>query len=65
MDARTVSALVSPDRPPHGDSGGTYSGHAAHPQQGYRLCLGILRLGKAYRADRLEAACQRALAIGG
>jgi len=36
-----------------------------HPQQGYRSCLGILRLGKAYGADRLEAACQRALAIGG
>jgi len=36
-----------------------------HPQQGYRSCLGILRLGKTYGADRLEAACRRALAIGG
>lgn len=32
----------------------------AHPQQGYRTALGILRLAKAYGNDRLEAACQRA-----
>jgi len=35
-----------------------------HPQQGYRSSLGILRLGKTYGADRLEAACARARAIG-
>jgi transposase len=35
-----------------------------HPQQAYRSCLGILRLGKAYGDDRLEAACQRALMLG-
>jgi transposase len=35
----------------------------AHPQQGYRAALGILRLGKPC-PTRLEAACQRALAIG-
>jgi transposase len=35
-----------------------------HPEQGYRACLGLLRLGKAYGQDRLEAACVRALAIG-
>lgn len=34
------------------------------PQQSYRRCLGILRLGKSYGDDRLEAACERALAIG-
>jgi len=34
-----------------------------HPQQGFRSCLGIMRLGKMYGADRLEAACRRALAI--
>jgi transposase len=33
-----------------------------HPEQGYRACLGILRLGKSYTPARLEAACQRALA---
>ena len=32
-----------------------------HPEQGYRACLGILRLGKTYSPGRLEAACQRAL----
>jgi transposase len=35
-----------------------------HPQQGFRSCLGILRLGKTYGAARLEAACARALTIG-
>lgn len=34
-----------------------------HPQQGYRSCLGIMRLGKRYGDDRLDAACKRALAI--
>ncbi len=31
-----------------------------HPEQGYRACLGLMRLGRAHGADRLEAACQRA-----
>jgi transposase len=35
-----------------------------YPEQGYRSCLGILRLGKHYSNDRLEAACRRAIAIG-
>jgi transposase len=33
-----------------------------HPQQGYRRCLGIMSLARAYGADRVELACQRALA---
>ena len=36
-----------------------------HPQQGFRSCLGILRLGKGYGEDRLEAAAKRANQIGG
>ena len=36
-----------------------------HPQQGFRSALGILRLAKSYGDNRLEAACQRALLIGG
>jgi transposase len=32
-----------------------------HPEQGYRACLGIMRLGRTYGYDRLEAASQRAL----
>jgi transposase len=35
-----------------------------HPQQGFRSCLGILRLGRSYGEARLEAACRRALHIG-
>ena len=35
-----------------------------HPQQGYRSCLGILRLSKSYGDERLEAACGRALLLG-
>ncbi|MGH7861579.1 MAG: IS21 family transposase [Candidatus Dormibacteraceae bacterium] len=34
-----------------------------HPEQGFRSCLGILRLSDQYGPDRLEAACQRALAV--
>jgi transposase len=34
-----------------------------HVEQGYRACLGILRLGDRFSKPRLEAACQRALAI--
>ncbi|MDH3597660.1 MAG: IS21 family transposase [Rhodospirillales bacterium] len=35
-----------------------------HPEQGFRSCVGILRLAKAHDAPRLEAACERALEIG-
>jgi transposase len=35
-----------------------------HPEQGYRSCLGILRLGKTYDHARLERACARAFAAG-
>jgi transposase len=35
-----------------------------HPEQGYRSCLGILRLGKRYGDSRLEAACARAFTAG-
>ena len=38
--------------------------HKHHPEQGYRACLGIVRLPKAYGRDRVEAACERALEIG-
>lgn len=34
-----------------------------HPEQGYRSAMGILSLARRYEADRLEAACERALAI--
>jgi transposase len=35
-----------------------------HPEQGFRTCVGIVRLAKSYGRERLEAACSRALEIG-
>jgi transposase len=35
-----------------------------HPEQGYRSCLGLLRLGRRHGEARLEAACARALTVG-
>ncbi len=35
-----------------------------HPEQGFRSCIGILRLAKSHGEARLEAACERALEIG-
>jgi len=35
-----------------------------HPEQAYRSCLGLLRLGDRYGEERLEAACCRALPAG-
>ncbi len=35
----------------------------AHPEQGYRACLGVLNLSRSYGADRLNAACARALQL--
>ena len=34
-----------------------------HPEQGYRSCLGVLRLERLYGPARVEAACRRAQAI--
>ena len=45
----TLVAAILADRP--------------HPEQGYRSCLGILRLAKGYGVERLEAACARAGAV--
>jgi transposase len=36
-------------------------GAKRHPEQGYRSCLGILRLAKLYPAERMEAAARRCL----
>ncbi len=33
-----------------------------HPEQGYRACIGILKLGKEFGSERLNAACNRAFA---
>lgn len=34
-----------------------------HPEQGYRACLGLMRLARGYGAQRVEAACRRAVAL--
>lgn len=34
-----------------------------HPEQGYRACLGLMRLARGYDTTRMEAACGRALAL--
>jgi hypothetical protein len=36
----------------------------SHAEQGYRACLGIMRLGQSFGAERLEAAARRALHLG-
>jgi transposase len=48
-ETATLVAAILADRP--------------HPEQGYRSCLGILRLAKQYGTDRLEAACKRAVSV--
>jgi transposase len=35
-----------------------------HPEQGFRACLGIVRLAAHYGGERLEAAAARAIEIG-
>lgn len=34
-----------------------------HPEHGYRACLGLLGLSRKYTPERLEAACERAMAL--
>ncbi len=34
-----------------------------HPEQGFRSCLGLIRLTNEYTAERVEAAALRALAV--
>ena len=38
--------------------------HRPHPEQGFRACLGILRLVRSFGAVRLEAAATRSIEIG-
>jgi hypothetical protein len=35
-----------------------------HPEQGFRSALGVIRLGQGVGAERLEAACARAIRLG-
>lgn len=35
-----------------------------HPEQGYRACLGLMRLSRSVGSERMEGACKRALSYG-
>lgn len=37
----------------------------AYPEHGFRSCMGVISLARRYSKERLEAACERALAIKG
>jgi transposase/DNA replication protein DnaC len=43
--------------------GATILASRPHPQQGFRSCLGSMRLGNIYAPARLEAACEPALTL--
>ena len=63
----TPSRLVEWGREHGADTGAFVAALLAskpHPEQGYRACLGVMRLGKRYGAARLNAACARALTVG-
>src|SRR6201985_1447373 len=49
-DAQTLIDVILRSRP--------------HPEQGFRSAIGILGLRKRYGAERVDAACARALALG-
>jgi hypothetical protein len=60
MDAVPPDRLGRADRPATGRLVAGLLERRPHPEQGYRACLGLMRLGRQYGADRLEAACRRA-----
>jgi hypothetical protein len=35
----------------------------AHPEQGFRSCLGVIRLERTWGNDRVNTACQRAISL--
>ena len=47
--AHALCAAILADRP--------------HPEQGFRSCLGILRLAKKYGEQRVENACARCVSV--
>jgi transposase len=49
--------------PPCGQAVARLLERKPHPEQGYRACLGIMRLRRRYGAQRLESACRRALLL--
>jgi transposase len=35
-----------------------------HPEHGFRMCMGVVNLGKRFSKERLDAACAKALSLG-
>ena len=64
LDAGAAEAAGRRDRAPHLGAGRDHPAERTHPEQGFRACVGILRLVKTCGRERLEAACARALEIG-
>ena len=60
----SASGKTPRDRP--GDRGAVRADprDRPHPEQGYRACLGIVRLAGSFGAARVEAAAERAIEIG-
>jgi transposase len=49
--------------PKTGEVAAAMLARGGHPESGRRACLGLVRMGERYGEERLEAACERALAI--
>ena len=66
--AQTGRPSASAARPPKSSNAEAYvevvMRERKHPEQGYRTCLGVLRLAKTFGRGRLEAACGRASTPG-
>ena len=64
MDAVAADPLAEQAGPATGQLVAQIIERRPHPEQGYRACLGIMRLGQQYGNDRLDAASARAMALG-
>jgi hypothetical protein len=60
----SASAMRPKPSAPTRRSGWCHPALAPHPEQGFRSCVGILELVKRYGAERVDAACARALVLG-
>jgi hypothetical protein len=61
MDAGAVPALSALDRAEHGRA---RRRRARHPEQGFRTCLGVIRLFRGLDPARAETVSARGVAIG-
>lgn len=64
MDARPLRALGPRDRARDGGARHRHPARAPSPEQGFRTCLGVLRLYRGLAPARAEAVSARATAIG-